>query len=135
MKNKLLVSLFISGLLFAACNDKKDNDVDDMTAVDTTVYPVDNTAVERDTLTPDIDVEAPVTVTVQGRVAKITNGKDGYTVLIKEDSGKEYYATISRVNLADPKQYKEVKEGDRITVKGESFKLDEKLHIKVHELK
>lgn len=117
-----------------ACNDKKDNDVNDMTALDSAAHPIDNTEVDRDTLTPEV-TEAPVTVTIQGRVAQITNGKDGYTALIMEDSGREYYATISRVNLADPQQYREVKEGDKITVKGESFKLDEKLHIKVHELK
>lgn len=135
MKTRLFLLLAASIFSMTACNDKKGNDIDNMTALDTAAYPVDNTTVESDTITPEVDTEAPVTVTVQGRVAQITKGKDGYTALIREDSGREYYATISRVNLSESQQYREVKEGDRITVKGESFKLDEELHIKVKEIK
>lgn len=124
MKTILLTLLFILGILFVSCNNKKEAHVNDKAVNDTIT-------IEKESL----PTEAPVKVIVRGRVAEIIYGKDGYTARINDDSGKQYFATISRVNLDDPKQYKDVKQGDLITVKGESFKVDGKLYIKVHELK
>ena len=133
MKVKASLLILATALSLASCGDKKADSNEGM--ADKSTEEVDKTAVANDTLTPNVDTEAPVTVTVNGKVADITMGKDGYTAHITDDSGRDYYATISRVNLQDPTQYKEVKTGDKITVKGESFKLEDKLHIKVHELK
>jgi hypothetical protein len=132
MKVKALILILATALSLASCGDKK---ADTNEGVANSTEEIDKTAVANDTLTPNVDTEAPVTVTVNGKVADITMGKDGYTAHITDDSGRDYYATISRVNLHDPSQYREVKMGDKITVKGESFKLEDKLHIKVHELK
>lgn len=134
MRITSFIAVTAIALSFVACGDKKAEDNKEVLNSKTTEE-IDNTTVTNDTLTPHVDTEAPVTVTIRGKVSQITMGKDGYTALIKDDSGREYYATISRVNLHDPKQYKDVKAGDVITVKGESFKLEDKLHIKVHELK
>jgi lysyl-tRNA synthetase class II len=132
MKTKPFILILAAALSLASCNDKKAEENNEGAAA---TEEIDKTAVASDTLTPNVDTEAPVTVTINGKVADITMGKDGYTAHITDDSGRDYYATISRVNLHDPAQYKEVKAGDKITVKGESFKLEDKLHIKVHELK
>lgn len=135
MKLKLILAMFAASFVFAACGDKKTADGEDVTASDSiSTEEIDKTAVANDTVTLPVDTEAPVVVTVRGKVGQITNGKDGYTAQIKDDSGKEYYVTISRVNMADNKQYREVKAGDMITVKGESFKMEDQLYIKAETL-
>jgi len=74
---------------------------------------------------------------VTGEIIAIQNGKDGYTATIKDFDGKEYYATISIVNLQKSGgDYKAYKVGDKITVSGSSWKDTEgKMHITVHQLK
>lgn len=124
----------------AACADKNKSETDTVTPVDSVASPVDNTAVETDTVTtvPPAETtvpDAPVTVTVSGTVTGIQQGKDGYTAEITDDAGAVYLATISIPNLKDPKQYRAVKNGDKITVKGPSWKMEESLHIKAEELK
>jgi lysyl-tRNA synthetase class II len=123
-------------LALASCADKKSVEVDNPEVTDSiTATPADGTAVANDTTATAVETEAPVAVTVKGKVSKIVFGKDGYTAQVKDDSGREYFATVSRSNLDDAKQYRELKVGDVITVKGESFKLEDELHIKVEDLK
>lgn len=135
MKLRNSILILAATLSLAACGDKKTSESTDGTATDSVEFKeIDKTAAANDTVAPAVDTEAPVTVTVRGKVSQVTNGKDGYTAQIKDDSGREYFVTISRVNMADGNQYKEVKAGDMITVKGESFKMGDELHIKAETL-
>ena len=132
MKNTTKV-LMLAGILALASCDKKESKTDTTTRTDSTVVaPVDTVAKDDTTA---VDTEAPVTVKVKGKVVAITNGKDGYTAQVKDDNGNIYFATISIPNLDDPKQYKAVKVGDVIDIEGDSWKMNDELHIKVNELK
>lgn len=129
------IALFIVLASFTACQQKSPDAPNTVNIDSVATEPVDATEVAADTLTPEINAGDNIRVALSGRVVGINRGKDGYTAEIKDDSGKHFFATISIPNLNDPKQFREVKEGDRITVKGESWKMDNQLHIKVTELK
>jgi len=143
MKTQVCTLLLAGSFALLSCNDKKEaydanpNSKDSITVTDSDEHAHDGEGNDSHGHDHDavVEVDAPVDVTVNGTVGEITFGKDGYTAQLKDDSGREYFVTISRANLDDPKQYRELKAGDKITVKGESFKLDNKLHIKVEELK
>lgn len=143
MKTQVCTLLLAGSFALLSCNDKKEayddnpNSKDSIAVTDSDAHAHDGDAHDSHGHDHDavVEVDAPVDVTVNGTVGEITFGKDGYTAQLKDDSGREYFVTISRANLDDPKQYRELKAGDKITVKGESFKLDNKLHIKVEELK
>lgn len=72
--------------------------------------------------------------TVSGKVESIESGKDGYTAKITTDSKEVYFATISIVNVGGPQNYKQLKEGEEVTLKGEIWKTDTEKHIKVKEI-
>lgn len=72
-------------------------------------------------------------ISVQGEVKEINQGKDGYTAILTTEDGI-YFATISIPNLKDPKQYRAVKIGETIKVKGDSWKMEEDNYITVREL-
>ncbi|MHC0446865.1 hypothetical protein ACWA1F_15750 [Flavobacterium sp. 3-218] len=76
------------------------------------------------------DANNPVT----GKVESIEGGKDGYTAKITTDSKEVYFATISIVNVGGPQNYKQVKIGDVISVKGEKWKTEDENHIKVTQI-
>lgn len=78
--------------------------------------------------------EQKIEVAVVGTVKEINRGKDGYTAKIVDEAGKTYNATISIPNLKDPKQYRSVEVGQKISVKGESFASDADNYIVVREL-
>jgi len=78
--------------------------------------------------------EQKVDVDVLGTVKEINKGKDGYTAKIVDETGKIFNATISIPNLKDPKQYRSVQVGEKISVKGESFPSDTDNYIVVREL-
>jgi hypothetical protein len=63
-------------------------------------------------------------ITVKGIVKDINKGKDGYTARIETSAGQVVAATISRSNLKDPKQYRDLAIGDVVTVTGNTWKLD-----------
>lgn len=138
MKKTTSIVLLAAVLSLTACA-KKATDASQGTETDSiAATPADKTEVVTDSLnadTTETETEAPVIVTVKGTVTAINQGKDGVTAELKDDAGKVYFATISIPNLADPKQYRTVKKGDVITVKGDSWKMDDELHIKVTELK
>ena len=72
--------------------------------------------------------------TVSGKVESIESGKDGYTAKITTDKKEVYFATISIVNVGGPQNYKQLKEGEEVTLKGETWKTDTEKHIKVKEI-
>jgi hypothetical protein len=72
--------------------------------------------------------------TVSGKVESIESGKDGYTAKITTDKNEVYFATISIVNVGGPQNYKQLKEGEEVTLKGEIWKTDTEKHIKVKEI-
>ncbi|MDR7209791.1 hypothetical protein [Flavobacterium piscis] len=72
--------------------------------------------------------------TVSGKVQSIEFGKDGYTAKINTDKDEIYFAVISIVNVGGPQNYKQLKEGEEVTLKGEIWKTDTGKHIKVKEI-
>ncbi|WP_286967767.1 hypothetical protein [Flavobacterium sp. UBA4854] len=71
---------------------------------------------------------------VSGKVDGIEAGKDGYTAKITTDTKEVYFATISIVNVGGPQNYKQLKIGDVVSVKGEKWKSEDENHIKVIEI-
>ena len=72
--------------------------------------------------------------TVSGKVDSIESGKDGYTAKITTDAKEVYFATISIVNVGGLQNYKQLKIGDEVSLKGEIWKTDDEKHIKVQEI-
>lgn len=71
---------------------------------------------------------------VSGKVESIEGGKDGYTAKITTDTKEVYFATISIVNVGGPQNYKQLKIGDIVSLKGEKWKTEDENHIKVTEI-
>ena len=71
---------------------------------------------------------------ITGKVDSIESGKDGYTAKITTAAKEVYFATISIVNVGGPQNYKQLKIGDEVSVKGEIWKTDDEKHIKVTEI-
>ncbi len=71
---------------------------------------------------------------VSGKVESIESGKDGYTAKINTDTKEVYFATISIVNVGGPQNYKQLKIGDIVSVKGEIWKTSDETHIKVTQI-
>lgn len=72
--------------------------------------------------------------TVSGKVESIESGKDGYTAKVNTDTKEVYFATISIVNVGGPQNYKQLKIGDVVSLKGEIWKTDDEKHIKVTQI-
>lgn len=72
--------------------------------------------------------------TVSGKVESVKNDKDGYTAKVKTAKNQIYLATISIVNVGGPQNYKALKEGEEVILKGEIWKMDSEKHIKVTEI-
>lgn len=138
MKIKVLsAAVLLAAMLFTACNNKKEtNEQEAVTEiVDTTA-----TALENEVATDTISFAKPKhkdgeVIEITGEVTEINQGKDGYTAKLKTAEGKAFAATISIPNLDNPKQYRAVKAGDKITVKGEVTNLESDVLIIVRELK
>lgn len=71
---------------------------------------------------------------VEGIVKEKTPGKDGYTAQIEANDGKIYYATISRVNLKDDKQYRDFNTNELVKLTGEAWTMDGKEQLIVREI-
>ncbi|WP_149206150.1 hypothetical protein [Flavobacterium johnsoniae] len=71
---------------------------------------------------------------VSGKVESIESGKDGYTAKINTDAKEVYFATISIVNVGGPQNYKQLKIGDVVSLKGEIWKTEDENHIKVTQI-
>ena len=72
--------------------------------------------------------------TISGKVASIEFGKDGYTAKINTDKNEVYFATISIVNVGGPQNYKTLKEGEEVSLKGEIWKTETEKHMTVKEI-
>nr|WP_315221410.1 hypothetical protein [uncultured Flavobacterium sp.] len=72
--------------------------------------------------------------TISGKVESIEFGKDGYTAKINTDKNEVYFATISIVNVGGPQHYKQLKQGEEVSLKGEIWNTDTEKHIKVKEI-
>lgn len=72
--------------------------------------------------------------TVSGKVVSVEFGKDGYTAKINTDKNEIYFALISIVNVGGPHNYKKLKEGEEVSLKGEIWKTENENHIKVKEI-
>nr|WP_315195100.1 hypothetical protein [uncultured Flavobacterium sp.] len=72
--------------------------------------------------------------TISGKVVAVEFGKDGYTAKIDTDKGEVYFATISIVNVGGPQNYKLLKEGEEVSLKGEIWKNETEKHMKVKEI-
>ncbi|MGQ7946227.1 hypothetical protein [Flavobacterium sp. WC2509] len=72
--------------------------------------------------------------TISGKVIAVEFGKDGYTAKINSDKNEVYFAIISIVNVGGPQNYKLLKEGEEVSLKGEIWKTETENHIKVKEI-
>jgi hypothetical protein len=72
--------------------------------------------------------------TISGKVISVEFGKDGYTAKINTDKNEVYFAVISIVNVGGPQNYKQLKEGEKVSLKGEIWKTDAENHMKVKEI-
>ena len=136
--NVLSMALIGVAVLTVSCNKKAEEtaepavqEVVDTTAI--TAKPVADTTA-KETL-PGTEHKDNDVIEVTGKVTEINQGKDGYTAKVSTADGKVYSATISIPNLDNPKQYRAVKIGDNITVKGEVTNLESDVLIRVKELK
>jgi len=71
---------------------------------------------------------------VTGKVDSIESGKDGYTAKVTTDAKEVYFAIISIVNVGGPQNYKQLKIGDKVSLKGEIWETEGEKHIKVQEI-
>ena len=71
---------------------------------------------------------------ILGKVVSVEFAKDGYTAKIKTDNSDVYFATISIVNVGGPQNYKQLKEGQEVLLKGEIWKTEFENHMKVDEI-
>lgn len=139
MKIKFLsIVLLGAAVLAASCNKKAEETTEPAVeeVVDTTAVaePIADTTATPTTL-PGAEHKDNDVIEVTGKVTEINQGKDGYTAKITTTDGKAYSATISIPNLDNPKQYRAVKVGDNITVKGVVTNLESDVLIRVKELK
>lgn len=72
--------------------------------------------------------------TISGKVESVVFGKDGYTAKINTDKNEVYFALISIVNVGGPQNYKQLKEGEEVSLKGEIWKTETENHMKVKEI-
>ena len=70
-----------------------------------------------------------------GKVQEIVMGKDGYTAKLAATDNSIYLVTISRANLLEPTQSRQVSTGETIQVKGDIFKISGVNHMTVRVLK
>lgn len=139
MKIKFLaIALLGAALSLTSCNKKAEETTEPAVeeVVDTTAAvtepAADTTAVVAPSATEHKDNDV---IEVTGKVTEINQGKDGYTAKLTTADNKVYSATISIPNLDNPKQYRAVKVGDNITVKGIVTNLESDVLIRVKELK
>lgn len=137
--NVLSIALIGAAVLAASCNKKAEEATEPAVqeVADTTTIaaePVTDTAAKPATL-PGTEHKDNDVIEVTGKVTEIIQGKDGYMAKLTTADEKKYTATISIPNLDNPKQFKAVKIGDNITVKGNVTNLESDVLIVVRELK
>ncbi|MCF0055832.1 hypothetical protein [Dyadobacter sp. CY356] len=68
-----------------------------------------------------------------GTVQNIEYGKDGYTAYLKDKSGEDFDAIISRVRME--KGYRVLKAGDHVALSGDTIHVENKVRVLVKEIK
>lgn len=134
MKKNLVIASLVAFLALAACNKKQDETANPEELKSYTVKGNPDLAQPAGTATDTATADSPKEgdeVTVRGKVAEITRGKDGYMAKLKVAEGQFFNATVSIPNMKDPKQYKTVKTDEMITVIGTYFKLGKEEGVKV----
>lgn len=135
MNTKILsIALVSATIAFTSCNNKKEAIEQPVEAIDTAATQVEPAADTTAVVTAPAHKDGEA-IEITGEVTEFNQGKDGYTAKLKTAEGKMYSATISIPNLDNPKQYRAVKAGDKITVKGEVTNLGTETLIIVRELK
>lgn len=80
------------------------------------------------------EVEMTEIITISGMVRSVENSKDGFTSNIQTDEGDTYTALVSIVNLGGPENYTQFKLGDKVTLSGEQWVLEEQKQLKVTKI-
>ena len=127
MKYSIQNVAFFSAVIIASCqqpkapnvNNQQNRIVETQPAQDTVKQPED---------------QSMKTATVQGFVLEINYGKDGYTARIETPSMRVVAVTISRSNLNDPSQFKEVRVGESLKVTGDSWRLGNEDQLTAREI-
>jgi len=123
IQNLAMMSAVIA---FASCNSAKTEAKPEI-KTETAAAEVDTAAA----VSEDLKTE---TKSVEGKVTEILNGKDGYTATIETADKEIYLVTISHSNLKDHTQFRSVKIGETIKVKGDYWKMENTSNITVREL-
>lgn len=116
-----------AAFVLASCNSNKTES--------STANP--QTAVERstsDSIIPNDKVADEKTKTIEGIVKEIAFGKDGYTATIETNEKLIYQATISRVNLTNPKQYRDFNKNEIVKLKGDVWKMENENQLTVRAI-
>ena len=121
IQNLTMLSAVIA---FASCNSHKAESQTDSNIQTETVQPTTKNTNE---VTSDGKV-------VEGIVKEITFGKDGYTATIETNEKVIYQTTISRVNLTDPKQYRDLNKNEIVKLKGDVWKMENENQLTVREI-
>lgn len=120
---------FLSAVIaFSSCQQHKNATIDDAGNEVVKVRTPTEDTIDK-TETPPMKTE-----TIEGFVVEINRGKDGYTAKIETPAMRIVAATISRSNLKDPEQYKEVKVGESLSVTGDSWRLEKEDQLTVREI-
>lgn len=136
--NVLSIALIGAAVLAASCNKKTEEAaqpaVQEVAETPAVAEPIADSVAKPATL-PGTEHRDNDVIEVTGKVTEIIQGKDGYMAKLTTADEKKYTATISIPNLDNPKQYRAVKIGDNITVKGVVTNLESDVLIRVKELK
>ena len=136
--NVLSIALLGAAVLAISCNKKAEEatepavqEIADSTMI---AKPITDSVTKPASL-PGTELKDNDVIEVTGKVTEIVQGKDGYMAKLTTADEKKYTATISIPNLDNPKQFRAVKIGDNITVKGNVTNLESDILIIVRELK
>ncbi len=128
MKNVNKIALLSVVIAFGACEQhKKSTIIESGEEVVKVRTPHEDTIVK-----PEVSDNA--SISVGGIVTDINMGKDGYTATIETSEKEIYHVTISRANLKDAAQYKQVEKGAMLNVSGDFWKMDNQNQVTVRTI-
>ncbi|HEX8270827.1 MAG TPA: hypothetical protein VF581_13120 [Flavobacterium sp.] len=126
-KLKIAVAVAVVGAIMSCESNKKSTITESGTEVVKVRTPSEDTI--NKTAEPAME-----TRTVEGTVASIQNGKDGYTAKVESSNNEIFFVTISHANLKEPGQYKSYNVGDKIKVTGDFWKMENDNQITVRQI-
>ena len=80
------------------------------------------------------NTEKPKTKKIEGTVKSIFHGKDGFVANIYTTENLIYVATVSRINLKDPSQYRNFNVNEVVTITGDLWTMNDEDQITVREI-